>query len=255
MKKKMLLGANWKMNAIPCGALDPSSPFRSTDNVDVIVFPSFLDIDECLSSGLQVGAQCGRAESCGAFTGDISIKMLQEKGCKAVLCGHSERRHFHGETEKMIFEQVQETLTLGMDAILCIGETKEQKDDGKTEEILRNQLQGISSLDSSYLPHLILAYEPVWAIGTGITPSPEESQKIHAFLRSLLPNPSIKILYGGSLKGSNASQFFSEPDIDGGLIGGAALDCEEFLKIRQQTTDNRQQTTDNRQQKIFVFLA
>ncbi len=234
MKKTLFLGANWKMNPIPMGALAADSPFRSSDDCTVMVFPSFLDIQACLDAGLRVGAQWGRAERQGAFTGDISIEMLRRKGCVGVLCGHSERRKWHGETDEMIAFQVQEAIEQGMIPVLCIGETKEEKEAGRTEDVLRDQLKQIRALSEAVDCSLLkIAYEPVWAIGTGVLPSPSECQKIHAFIRSILPLSSIDILYGGSLKGSNAQSFFTEKDIDGGLIGGSALDCEEFRLLRQ----------------------
>jgi triosephosphate isomerase (TIM) len=222
------------MNAIPSGALSSDSPFRSTDNCTVLVFPSFLDIDVCKEAGLDVGAQCGRSEASGAFTGDVSIEMLQKKGCTSILCGHSERRLYHHETDEMIACQVKEAVQYGITPILCIGETEEEKKAGRTEEVLHKQVQHVSTLNHHDGSRFMIAYEPVWAIGTGMLPSPEECQNIHAFIRSMISDPSTPILYGGSLKSSNAPAFFSQKDIDGGLIGGSALDCAEFLKIREE---------------------
>lgn len=231
MAKQFFIGANWKMHSPPTGALEKDSPYCSRGGVQVVVFPSFVDLENCIRTGeLVVGAQCGRAEPDGAFTGDVSMNMLSAVGCTHVLCGHSERRLHHGEKNADIAAQVQSAMDSGLLPVVCIGETEAERLAGQTEAALRANieivLQGIKP-DAE----IIVAYEPVWAIGTGKTPTPEEVQTTHAFIRPLLPNPKTRIIYGGSVTGQNAAEFFRQPDIDGVLVGGASLRTEEFAAI------------------------
>lgn len=223
------------MNVPPKEALDQGedSPYRERANVDVVVFPSFLDIPSCIAARLITGAQCGRAEKSGAFTGDVSMNMLKQAGCRYVLCGHSDRRMHYGETDEMIAAQAIAALEAGMHPIICIGETAEERHARKQEAVLRRQLKNLP-LESD----ITLAYEPVWAISKGDTKkeamSAREAEETHSFLRSLLPSDkreSTRILYGGSLKATNAEALFSQANIDGGLIGAASLDAEQMRKI------------------------
>ena len=184
-----------------------------------------------------VGAQYGRPEPEGAFTGDVSMQMLKAQGCSYALCGHSERRQNHGETDIFIAEQIIAALEAGLHPILCIGETKEEYDKGKTQSILKRQLSPVSMINS--LPAVLysvvsIAYEPVWAIGSGINALPADIQNIHTFIRSLLPEQSQKstrILYGGSVNELNASGFLAHEDIDGLLVGACSLEVEKFTEI------------------------
>ena len=226
-----LIAANWKMNSAPTDL----SAYKSAENADAIVFPTFLDLKSCIDAGLKVGGQFGHPKASGARTGDVSMKMLKDVGCEYVLCGHSERRQYHGETNEDVAAQVVAALENGLHPILCVGETQEERDAGKEKEIVKTQLEtnGLSS------GRVTLAYEPVWAIGTGNTATPEDAQKMHDFIRGLLPENTrdeIRILYGGSMKPENAAELLAQPDIDGGLVGGASLDPEKFKAIIQAST-------------------
>lgn len=237
MNKRFFIGANWKMNAAPAGAFDAGSPYQKNNACDVVVFPAASDLKECVKAGLITGGQAARAEEKGAFTGDVSMTMLKAAGATHVLCGHSERRKHHGETDLMIAAQVQAALAAGLTAVLCIGETAEEQAAGKTNDVLKRQLEPLLATRSS-LPatRFLIAYEPIWAIGTGKTPTPADAEKTHAFIRSLLPDPSIRIIYGGSVTGDNAKSFFGQKNIDGALVGGASLKKEEFAKILSAAT-------------------
>lgn len=227
MAKKFFIGANWKMNAAPKGSMSEGSPYFSDGDPQIVVFPMYSDLQNCIRSGqLIVGAQCGRGEPQGAFTGDVSMKYLKEFGCSYVLCGHSERRQHHHETDADIALQVQEAIKCGLIPILCIGENADQREMDETQEVLAEQLLRCASTEG-----MIIAYEPVWAIGTGKTPTPKEVRETHAFIRSVLKDKKTRILYGGSVTGDNAAGFFAEEEIDGALVGGASLKPEEFRKI------------------------
>lgn len=192
-----------------------------------MVFPAALHIQQCLSAGLQAGGQYGCATDSGARTGDVSMAMLAAAGCKYVLCGHSERREQHHESNAAVAQQVAAALRCGITPVLCVGETADQREMGQTEEVVAAQLQAVE-LDQ----RIIVAYEPVWAIGTGNTATPAQAQAMHAFIRTLLPKPKdMRILYGGSLNAKNATELLKQPDIDGGLIGGASLKPAEFESI------------------------
>ncbi len=231
--RTLLIAANWKMHIPPEGCCTSESPYRSRPDVDVWVFPSFLDLHSLQAHGLVVGGQCGRPEDHGAFTGDVSMQMLAGQRYHAVLCGHSDRREFHGETDEFVAGQVKAALELGLTPIVCVGENAEERKAKKTEEVLRRQLKQVEMSDG-----VIIAYEPVWAIsrGNGNTPaaSADDADAVHAFIRSLLPPPlqgTVRILYGGSMKASNAAQLLSKQNIDGGLVGNASLDPAEFGAI------------------------
>jgi triosephosphate isomerase len=233
MLRRLLIAANWKMNPIPSGALDADSPYRAQSNVDVVVFPTFLDLAPCVHARLLTGAQCGRAEKNGAFTGDVSIAMIKAIGCRYVLCGHSDRRLLHGETDAMIAAQAVAALEEGLHPIVCIGETAEEHEKEHTKKVLERQIK-VLPLNSE----LTIAYEPVWAISGGDpskpAASPDDAQEVHAFIRSLLPSDrraSTRILYGGSMKPENAEALLGKPDIDGGLVGGASNKPEAFQAI------------------------
>jgi len=234
MPRKKFIGANWKMNPAPKGACDTDTPFASTKAADVVVFPSFTDLRACMASGkLIVGAQYGRPEAAGAFTGDISIQMAKDAGATHILCGHSERRRHHEESDAFIALQVQEAVARGMTAILCIGENADEQELKITEDVLRRQLSAVLTLCTAVInaKNFIVAYEPVWAIGSGKTPVPKDAQATHALIRSLLPDTDIRIIYGGSVSGKNAIDFFAQPDIDGALVGGCSLKPDEFRAI------------------------
>ena len=225
MKKSLFIGANWKMNPVPERAFATSSTYRSS-RCDIVVFPSALDLAVCVQAGCVCGAQRARPEHKGAFTGGISMKMVKDIGATYVLCGHSECREYLHDNDAFVGAQVAAALEVGLIPVLCIGETGAQYEKGETKNILQKQLASVQ-----FVPTMVIAYEPIWAIGTGKTPSPKEVQETHAFIRSLVPHKDIRIIYGGSVTAQNASAFFAEPDIDGALVGGASLNVEGFQKI------------------------
>lgn len=238
--RKSLICANWKMHALPVGWDAADSPYRPEAGVDVVVFPSFLHIPQCIEAKLNIGGQCGRPEPHGTFTGDVSMKMLKDIGCTYVLCGHSERRRKHGETDAFIAEQVVAALEVGLLPILCVGETQEQRKKGHAEQTIKKQLSTLPvflfqrATSNELTSNIVIAYEPVWAIGTGLNALPDDAQTMHAFIRSLLPQDakeSTRIIYGGSVTNLNAADFLAHSDIDGLLVGGTSLDPEKFSVI------------------------
>lgn len=229
MPRTPLIAANWKMHSPPQGWDGDDSPYRVRPGVDVVVFPTSLDIRTCLEKFLIVGAQYGRPEPRGAFTGDVSMQILAEHGCSHVLCGHSERRRFHGEIDEFVAEQARAAAVSGLIPVVCVGETAEERNRGQAEEVVARQVRAIG------VP-VLFAYEPVWAIGSGMSASAEDAQKMHAFIRGLLPEnerEAAHILYGGSVKPDNAKELLAQPDIDGALVGGASLDPKAFGEIVQ----------------------
>ncbi len=261
--RRPLIAANWKMNPAPDGWDAKDSPFQPHPDVDVVVFPTFLDLQHCIDAEVNVGAQCGRPEECGAFTGDVSMQMIASAGCLYVLCGHSDRRKFHGETDADVAAQVQAALDADIEPIVCVGETLEEREQGKAKEVVERQvryvinyLQSNKSSEAAGLAgpaagghhkgkrepvrekplgfSFTLAYEPVWAIGTGRNATPQQAQEMHAFIRSLLPQErkdTIRIIYGGSMNEENAKELLGQPDVDGGLVGGASLNPTAFAAI------------------------
>lgn len=245
MTKKLFLGANWKMNPPPQGALQSGTPYFSDGDPEIVVFPMFVDLQNCIESGqLIVGAQCGRAEPNGAFTGDVSMQSLKECGCFYVLCGHSDRRRYHHETDEEVGRQCIAAADSGLIPVLCIGETAEERATDNTKEVLQRQLSFLKEFHSSSLTahSCLIAYEPVWAISGGDPNKPAagtaEAQAVHQFIRSILPKElqATRIIYGGSMKGSNAAELLAQPDIDGGLIGSASLQPQEFTQIVKAAT-------------------
>lgn len=226
-QRKPLIAANWKMNASPEGWDAQGSPYRPRQGLDVVIFPTFLDIPACRAAGYIVGGQYGRPEAAGAFTGDIGMQLLKVSGCQYVLCGHSERRQYHGETDANAADQVRAALEVGLTPIACIGETGEERKHGQTKAVIERQVRALPAPP-------IIAYEPRWAIGSATPATPEHAQEVHAFIRSLLPAPgreSTRILYGGSVTAENAPAFLAQRDIDGLLVGGASLDLRAFRGI------------------------
>lgn len=231
-QRKFLIAANWKMNPPPPGFDAKDSPYRTESAVDVVVFPTFVDVSRCMDANLIVGAQCGRSQPNGAYTGDVSMAMVKTGGCRYVLCGHSERRKYHGETDADVAEQAVAALEAGIHPIICIGETEEERKKGKQNDVVKKQMKDLPS-------GVTIAYEPVWAIGTGKTATPKDAQDMHAFIRSLLPEDQrekTRILYGGSMNAANAEELLRQEDIDGGLIGGASLK-PEFKTIVEIATN------------------
>ncbi len=187
-------------------------------------------------SAVELGAQDVSAQTAGAYTGEVSAAMLKELGCRYVLVGHSERRQYHGETDVLVADKARAALAAGITPIVCIGETLAEREAGRTEEVVKRQLAAVIHTNGHCISEIVVAYEPVWAIGTGKTASPEEAQAVHAVLRAQLKaatdrSARVKILYGGSMNAANAATLLAQPDIDGGLIGGASLKAPDFLKI------------------------
>lgn len=256
MRKKIVAG-NWKMNMDYAGGISLFSEVVNMVNDEVIgdqevvICAPFIHLNslvQLLKSGskVSIGAQnCHQKES-GAYTGEISAPMLKSIGVEYVLLGHSERRQYFGETDELLAEKVDTVLKNQVVPIFCIGETLEERNSGKHFEVIERQLQsGLFHLSADQFKQVVIAYEPVWAIGTGLTASPEQAQEIHAFIRETISNKysadlaeSITILYGGSCNPKNAADLFSQKDIDGGLIGGASLKSRDFTDIIK-TFNNR----------------
>ena len=211
---KLVVG-NWKMFQGP----DP----HAIAGLDAIVCPPFTRLRACVDAGLTTFAQNVHWDKEGAYTGEISTEMLLELGVAGSLVGHSERRQYFGETDDTVALRTRGALAAGLRVVACVGETIEERRGGKTEAVLRRQL---SVLEPH--PNLVLAYEPVWAIGTGHTATPEIAQEAHAFIKSHIDAP---VLYGGSVKPDNAPRLFAQPDVDGALVGGASLDVDSFKAI------------------------
>ena len=242
MKKKLIAG-NWKMN----GNLAANDALvkaiiaglgAQTCDVAVCVPAPYLAQLQALLQGSPVllGSQDVSAHESGAYTGEVSVGMLKEFGVRYCLVGHSERRQYHGETDVVVAAKAQRALAAGLTPIVCVGETLAEREAGQTEEVVKRQLAAVIHANGHCISEIVVAYEPVWAIGTGKTASPEQAQQVHAVLRAQLKAASshadgIQILYGGSMNAANAAQLLTQPDIDGGLIGGAALKASDFLTI------------------------
>jgi triosephosphate isomerase (TIM) len=210
-----VVAGNWKMFRGP----DP----HALAALDAIVCPPFTRLSDCVDAGLTTFAQNVHWEPEGAYTGEISAPMLLELGVTGSLTGHSERRQYFGETDETVARRTRAALDAGLRVIACVGETLAQREAGETEEVLRRQL---AVLDAH--PELVIAYEPVWAIGTGLTATPEMAQEAHAFIKTLI---DARVLYGGSVKADNADALLAQPDVDGALVGGASLDIVSFTAI------------------------
>ena len=195
-----------------------------------------LKLKHLTLSGIELGAQDVSAHAQGAFTGETSAVMLKDVGCRFAIVGHSERRQHHGETDALVADKAKAALAAGITPIVCVGETLAEREAGQTSEVVKRQLAAVIHANGHCISEIVVAYEPVWAIGTGKTASPLEAQAVHALLRAQLKaatiqSDSIKILYGGSMNAANASMLLAQPDINGGLIGGASLKAADFLKI------------------------
>ncbi len=246
--RKLLVAGNWKLNGSIAMTADLISEIieglPNEKNFDVAIFPPFVYLplaNTSVGNAIKYGGQTVSEHESGAYTGEISAAMLKELGCQMVLVGHSERRSYYKESSANIAKKFQAALKHGLTPVLCCGETLEQRESGVTEKVVADQINAVIELVGiEGFANAVIAYEPVWAIGTGKTASSEQAQEVHAFIRSLLSLKSdtiahlVPILYGGSVKGSNAKELFSMQDIDGGLIGGASLTSEDFLAICQQ---------------------
>ena len=248
-ERKPFVGGNWKMNTNRTTSADLTrqvvDALNTVHGVESAVFPPFpylLAVRTILrdrGSAVKLGAQDCYHKPDGAFTGEVSLDMLKDCGVQMVLCGHSERRHVIGESDELINTKTRAVIDAGLTAVLCIGETLDQRESGHTDPVNQRQLRaGLAEISGDAMANVIIAYEPVWAIGTGKTATPEDAQGVHAKLRKLLAQmynnevaDRTRIVYGGSVKASNAEELFRCPDIDGGLIGGAALKPPEFAGI------------------------
>ncbi|KQZ77761.1 triosephosphate isomerase [Rhodanobacter sp. Root561] len=244
MRKKFVAG-NWKMHGSRsmAKALVADIAADMPGDIDVAVFPPFPYVAELATqqadSGLRVGAQDVSAhEGHGAYTGEVSAAMLADIGARWVLVGHSERRQYHHESDELVAQKFAAARAGGLTPILCVGETLEQREAGETEAVIARQLHAVLALNGvASFDTAVIAYEPVWAIGTGRTASPEQAQQVHAFIRSQLEKEDVmiarltRLLYGGSVKAANAAELFAQADVDGGLIGGASLTASDFLGI------------------------
>ena len=247
MSRKYLIAGNWKMNTTASESVDLISEINSLvgqqTQVQVCICPPFTSIQKSSSlveqSEVLLGAQNMSAEPSGAFTGEISAEMLRDLYVNFVILGHSERRQYFGETNESINLKVLTAVQNNLKPIYCIGETLEERESEKTLEVVKTQVQeGLANFPLSEIDNLVLAYEPVWAIGTGKTATDEMAQEVHAYVRGLLVDlfgdaagSSVRILYGGSMKPENAAGLLSQPDVDGGLIGGASLNAKSFCAI------------------------
>ncbi|HEX5487529.1 MAG TPA: triose-phosphate isomerase [Rhodanobacteraceae bacterium] len=243
MRRKFVAG-NWKMNGSRhlAATLVGTLVEAGIDAVDVAVFPPYPYLREVCAaragSRIAVGGQDVSEHESGAFTGEVSAAMLRDVGCDMVLAGHSERRQYHDETDAQVAAKVAQALAHDLATVLCVGETLQQREADETAAVVARQLRAVVDLCGiAAFERIVVAYEPVWAIGTGRTASPGQAQEVHALLRSQLAADdariagSTRIVYGGSVKPGNAAELFAQPDIDGGLIGGACLQSTDFLSI------------------------
>lgn len=244
MRKKIIAG-NWKMNKTPKEAVEFCKLMRdkaASSEVDVVFCVPFVDLypvlEELAGSGISVGAENMYSEDNGAYTGEISAPMLKEMGVSYVVLGHSERRQYFNETDDMVNKKVKKALEVGITPIMCCGETLEQREAGITIEWIRMQIKcGVKGINAEAVENIVIAYEPIWAIGTGKTATSEQAQEVCKAIRQVVGEvygaavaEKVRIQYGGSVSGKNAAELFAMPDIDGGLVGGASLK-EEFQEI------------------------
>ena len=248
MRRKLIAG-NWKMNMDLAGGVALAKGIAEkageVPTVDLLVCPPSVYIgpvaEAVKGSALSVGGQNMYFADSGAFTGEISAAMLLDAGAKYVILGHSERRHIFKESDADVNKKTHAALAAGLGPIVCVGELLEEREAGKTAQVIKSQFEGsLAGISEAQIKGIVIAYEPVWAIGTGKVATPEQAEEVHADLRSLLAKQynetlaaEVRILYGGSVKASNASELLGQPNIDGALVGGASLKAEEFLGIAQ----------------------
>jgi triosephosphate isomerase (TIM) len=251
MRRPMIAG-NWKMyndvNEAATLVADIKRALFDVENVDIVVIPPFVDLSDVgemlIESNISLGAQNCFWEAEGAFTGEVSAKMLKSVGCVYVTIGHSERRKYFGETNETVNSRIKAVLDNGMVPIVCVGETLEEREGDRTMEVVQAQVAGaLKGLTEENIDSMVIAYEPVWAIGTGKTATPAQAQEVHAMIRGLLKemyssslSDGKRILYGGSVKPDNVEELMKEKDIDGGLIGGASLKADSFAALVQKTS-------------------
>ncbi len=248
MSRKNIVAGNWKMNKSLPQAIELAQTINQLHHipdVELIIIPPFPFLTEVkkvlTQNNISTGAQNCSEHDHGAYTGEVSAQMIASCNAKYVIIGHSERRQYFNETNEQLAQKVNRALENHLSPVFCIGEQLQEREENRHFDVIKQQLsEGLFHLSEKQIAQCIIAYEPVWAIGTGKTASPEQAQEIHAFIRSLLtekysPNTAenISILYGGSCKPANAAELFSQPDIDGGLIGGASLNAHDFIQIAQ----------------------
>ncbi len=220
-----LIAGNWKMYKGPGETREFLAAFRPPDGVEAVICPPFGSLGAAVASGRTIFAQNVHWEDEGAFTGEVSTRILLELGVQGAIVGHSERRRYFGETDETVRLRTEHALEAGLRVIACVGELDEERERGETEDVLRRQVSVLPEHDA-----LVVAYEPVWAIGTGKTATPEQAQEAHALIKSLL---AVPVLYGGSVKPENAAELLGQPAVDGALVGGASLDVESFTALCQ----------------------
>ena len=251
--RKPVIAGNWKMNKTIKEAIELVNSLKreliDIQEVEIVVCPVYTalsDISDLLiDSNISLGAQNVYWEPSGAFTGEISPAMLKDAGCKYVIIGHSERRKYFNESDQTVNKRIKAAQGLGLIPIFCVGETLEEREANKTIDVVKRQLAGgLEGLEKDALLNLIIAYEPVWAIGTGKTATPQQAQEVHSFIRSWLVDncseevaESLRILYGGSVKSDNIKELMQQGDIDGALVGGASLDSSSFVGIVKSVTN------------------
>ena len=243
-KRRPLVAGNWKMNGLKSSAVELVKIIEGANDVsrhaDILVCPPATLVQafamQASGSTVAIGGQDCHAEASGAFTGDVSAEMLKDAGASAVIVGHSERRTYHKETDADVCAKALAARRAGLMAIVCVGETKDERSAGRALDVVGTQLAG-SLPDGATAENLVVAYEPVWAIGTGLTPTPADVAEVHGFIRARLvarfgaAGEGMRILYGGSVKPSNAKELLSVADVDGALVGGASLKAADFLGI------------------------
>ncbi|MGD2279481.1 MAG: triose-phosphate isomerase [Candidatus Omnitrophota bacterium] len=251
--RRPIIAGNWKMYKDVTDAIalinDIKRDVFSVENVEIVACPPFTDLSDVgemlIESNISMGGQNCFWEKEGAFTGEVSVGMLKSVGCRYVIIGHSERRQYFGETDETVNRKVKAAIDGGLIPIMCIGETLEQREAGQILDVIKTQVtEGLKGFDESFLDPLVIAYEPVWAIGTGKTATPDQAQEVHSFIRKLLNDlfsepfaDSRRILYGGSIKPDNIEDIMREEDVDGGLVGGASLKADSFNAIVTKTSD------------------
>jgi triosephosphate isomerase len=246
MRRKLLAG-NWKMNLDRAGAVALAQALvagsKDATDVDLLVCPPYVYLDAVAGvlkgSRIALGAQDVYHEAPGAFTGEIATSMLKDLGCTHVILGHSERRHLMGEDDQAVNRKLHAALAAGLTPVVCVGEQLSERESGQTQAVIRRQFeQSLAGISPEQMRKIVLAYEPVWAIGTGKVATPEQAEEVHSDLRKLLQDrynaevaSEVRVLYGGSVKPSNTAELVGQPNVDGALVGGASLKAEDFLGI------------------------
>ena len=245
--RKPILAGNWKMNLTTQAAVELVTAIKRELNdsteVDIVVCPVYTVLDTVhdvlMESNIKLGAQNLYWEDAGAFTGEISAPLLKDVGVQYVIIGHSERRQYFGETNETVNKKIKAALSHDLSPIVCVGEVLAERESGQTQDVVKTQLAGsLAGLSSEQISRLVIAYEPVWAIGTGKTATPQQAQEVHAFIRQWIKAnfneeiaANLRIQYGGSVKPSNVKDLMTEEDIDGGLVGGASLKSDSFIEL------------------------